>query len=310
MTKKTSSSIYSALRDNAKNFLQEIVNPNLEDEAIVNGYFSDYRYNIFGGKMEKIFIDMFNDGDGNELATKASAFHSSSMLAYNFFHWINEERELKVTFQDGETISYNKVIFEVKIPVLRRSKANMDIVLRNSKGAWLFIESKFTEFMNLESFSISDTYKQKPNSYYNPKIGEKWTDFISNYDTTKKNQYWPGIKQEMCHLIGLTNWITAGIEIYKDNLFSEKYKKNGDVRFINIVFEPNKHRFPNEHRKMEEYQERYINLHEQLRNKGLIPEGLQMEFMTYSQIWPNIKQSNLPEGLENYLNEHYMKLAE
>ena len=295
----------SSLKDSLASYARDIA------EILPNGYFYDFRQNVFNHTMEPRFISMFLDGDGNELVSKACAAHSSSMLGYNFFHWISEERELKITFQDGETVSYNKVLFEVKIPVLPRSNANMDIVLRNSEGAWLFIESKFLEYMNTEAFKISETYVNKPEAYYDLAIGRQWSEFISLYDTRLKNQYWPGIKQEMCHLIGLTNWMMLGIEIFKEKFLREKYEKGtGDIRFINLVYAPDKERFPNEYGYMEAYRNRYEDLHKQIHEKRLIPIGLKMEFMTYSDLWPALQQSLLPDGLKEYLNNHYMQFAE
>ncbi|MBR3579123.1 MAG: hypothetical protein IKN98_10110 [Bacteroidales bacterium] len=125
---------------------------------IGDGYFYDFRHNIFGKEMNRRFEKMFLDGDGNELTSKACAPHSSSMMGYNFFHWIDKNNTLTIQFKD-EKITYNEVFFEVKIPVLNPSRwdANMDIVLRNSVGDWLFIESKFLEYCECEKFDISDT---------------------------------------------------------------------------------------------------------------------------------------------------------
>lgn len=273
---------------------------------VLNGYFYDFRMNIFGKEMDPGFIDMFMEGDGNELVSKACAPHSSSMLGYNFFHWIKKGQELEVTFdQDRKTIAYDEVFFEVKIPVLKRSRAaNMDIVLRNACGDWLFIESKFTEYMNTGAFDISKTYKDNPEAYYCLGLGKKWTGFIANYDTHLKKQYWEGIKQEMCHLIGLTNWMRAGKEILK-----QKYEGVGDIRFVNLVFEPDPNRFPDEYAGMVAYRSRYNELTERLLGGSMIPGGLKMELMTYSKIWPAVQKSNLPAGLKEYLEEHYMQFA-
>lgn len=284
-------------------------------EVLENGknrYFCDFRKNIFREEMDPRIVSMFMAGDGNELVSKACAPHSSSMLGYNFFHWIKKGHELEVTFdQDGKTIAYDEVFFEVKIPVLKRSRAaNMDIVLRNGGGNWLFIESKFTEYMNTGTFDISETYK-KPKAYYCLELGKKWTDFITHYDTHLEKQYWAGmkqywagIKQEMCHLIGLTNWIQA-----KTKILEQACERSGDIRFVNLVFEPDSIRFQNEFKMMGDYRHRYEDLHKQLSEKEMIPHGLKMELMTYSMIWPAVQKSNLPAGLKEYLEEHYMQFA-
>ena len=85
----------------------------LSESMVDESHFYDFRQNIFGGKMKPKFIKMFMDCDGNELVSKACAVHSSSMLGYNFFHWISEEQPFTY-----EGIQYTKVLFEVKIRYL------------------------------------------------------------------------------------------------------------------------------------------------------------------------------------------------
>lgn len=266
-------------------------------EMIDNSHFFDFRQNIFGGKMDEEFIQMFLDGDGNELVSKACAVHSSSMLGYNFFHWISKNNPLTLKFED-KTIEYTKVLFEVKIPVLKRSRpANMDIVLANDNNDILFIESKFLEYLNLGRFDISDTYKKKDVYYCN---NQEWCTFISKLKTDEKNQYWGGIKQEICHLIGLTNWINEKTTIKDLTLDKER-----DIRFINLVFEPNK-KYTEEHNAFENYKKLYDYLHKKLH--GLIPENITMSFKSYSDLWPNISNC-VSEKLKDYLNNRYMKFA-
>lgn len=55
-----------------------------------NGYFNSFLDNVYANQMDSKFQKMFNKGSGNELHSKAEAIHSSSMLAYNFFHWIDD----------------------------------------------------------------------------------------------------------------------------------------------------------------------------------------------------------------------------
>jgi hypothetical protein len=64
--------------------------------------------------MGEAFQNMFNDGSGSELHSKAEAVHSSSMLSYNFFHWIDEEHPF--VFED---VIYTKVLFEVKLKTIK-----------------------------------------------------------------------------------------------------------------------------------------------------------------------------------------------
>lgn len=262
-------------------------------------HFYDFRQNIFGGEMKPDFIKMFLDGDGNELVSKACAIHSSSMLGYNFFHWISKESPFTY-----ESIEYTKVLYEVKIPVLKGSRsANMDILLTNDNNDLLFIESKFLEYLNSKPFSISDTYKYKVESYYC--YGVEWSNFIKNYNIKEKGQYWDGIKQEICHLIGLTNWINGKTTINDLPSFNDAK----DIKFINLVFDPSKEDYENEHRTFEKYKTLYDNLHKELEKAALIPEIIKMEFKTYSDFWPSI-QKGISKELKEYLHKHYMQFAD
>ena len=176
-------------------------------ELLDSSHFIDFRYNVFCSAMDCRFVDMFIQGDGNELVAKAAAVHSSSMLSYNFFHWVSKEYPLVI---DG--VAYDNVMFEVKMPVLKGTKAaNMDVVLTSSSGHCLFVESKFTEYLNSGDFKISDTYRERPDKYHCR--GEEWTSFIREYDTSKKGQYWDGIKQEICHMIALNNWVAEKTDV-------------------------------------------------------------------------------------------------
>ena len=264
-------------------------------------HYIDFNSNIFGQTMDERFIKMFQNGSGSELMAKGSSVKSSSMLGYNFFHWISKERPIVI---DG--IEYTDVAFEVKIPVLKiGGPANMDVVLYNlEKGNVLFIESKFLEYVSTGAFKLKPSY-HTPNRYYNLERGERWTKFIKEYDTSTKKKYWPGIKQEICHLIGLSNWINGEQEI---KINDTPIKKDGNIHFINLIFQPNKERFNKESAKFNSYKELYKEFHNSVENAGLIPTTLKMEFKTYSELWRDIQSFVSPE-LKNYLEDHYMQFA-
>ena len=288
------------VKGSLENALAEVAS-NCNNEMIDNTHYFDFRSNIFGNKMDERFIRMFLNGDGNELISKAASVKSSSMLGYNFFHWISKEKPLII-----DDIEYTDVEFEVKIPVInaRGGVANMDIVLYNIHGDYLFIESKFLEYESTGPFKISDQYKT-PQKYYNGELGNKWVRFINEYDTSTKKQYWPGIKQEICHLIGLSNWLEGDTDI---KINETPIKKGKSLRFINLIFHPDKERFNKEYAKFNSYKELCTKFHNSVENKDLIPKALRMEFKTYSDIWPNIK-SSAHSGLIDYLYEHYMQFA-
>ena len=188
-----------------------------------NSYLPTYAANVFPAGRKALttgkFHDMFMAGDGHELEdytdkngrlhiAHAKAINSSSMLAYNFFYWVSPEHPLKLY---GNT--FDKVYFEVKFPVMARTSkgrpvnrpSNMDVVLISDDcSTMLCIESKYTEHTHNQQAIFSDAYF-KPACYYE---GNPYrTSFIKlalRYNE-EGNGYYAGIKQDISHLIGLTN---------------------------------------------------------------------------------------------------------
>ena len=289
----------------------------LKREMIDESHFYDFRQNIFGKEMDERFEKMFLEGDGNELVSKACAVHSSSMLGYNFFHWISKDNPLTFRFPSEDNtkkeneIKYTSVLFEVKIRVLkgRARPANMDIVLTNENKDVLFIESKFLEYLVHQDFSISESYNRN-SSYYCS--GEQWVDFINEFikllKNNKERHYWDGIKQEICHMIGLNNWAKQ-VDIEKPIIMNDKipsFDKANDIHFINLVFEPNT-KYQEEHKAFTDYKKRYEYL--QGLEKEFFPRKIKMHFMSYSEIWPYIQAGICPK-LEDYLRNRYINFAE
>ena len=219
------------------------------------GYCDIFEHNIFCGNMPDNFRKMFQNGRGNELTGKACAVYSSSMLSYNFFHWISPSNPL-----DLYGHKYTKVYFEVQLPTLQGSTpANMDVVLeeilQDGKRTLLFIESKFTEhFTNANSKMMEmskNSYSKRNNILpYYPSNGnrfEEWKSIIKEFaDESQTNEgYYDGIKQEICHFIALSN-LKADDKAREDykKLYKEKSEVehptiNGDEEFLfyNILFD-------------------------------------------------------------------------
>ena len=168
-----------------------------------NGYFNSFLDNVYANQMDSKFQKMFNKGSGNELHSKAEAIHSSSMLAYNFFHWIDDASGF-----DYNGINYTNVFFEVRMKTLKNSNspANMDIVLSDKEHKHLlFIESKFTEYCETKKWDLSDSYKNE-NSFNND---VRWDEIIKEIKdavkSSKSCKYKDGIKQLTTHLFGIAN---------------------------------------------------------------------------------------------------------
>ena len=177
------------------------------------GYLPSYLDGIFPGGREAMmpggkFYRMYSIGSGGELKMKngrirACAVYSSSMLVYNFFHWICPECPLR--FSDGKT--YDKVYFEVKMPVLKThpaSPANMDVVLvSNDCHSVLCFESKLSEYTKLSDVKFPSAYLDSKN-YFNNHFVDDFVNYIKN-NKKEEHVYNEGIAQMLKHLIAITN---------------------------------------------------------------------------------------------------------
>ena len=279
-----------------------------------NFYAESYHCNIYKGEMEKRFRDMFGKGGGKELLPKdgkkekGACIYSSSMLAYNFFSWISKEQPLVL---DG--VKYVKVLFEQNLRVLknRNNKANMDVVLVSDDAQTiLLLECKFTEHFKYNKVSISDAYFCT-HSYYtisNPSdeshtYGSKWVQTMNELKAdmnSGKEAYYGGIKQAICHLIGISNATT-------------ETSKNGDAFCLNnknlifksVVFipitEPEK-----------TIAENYIKYNKEFVSRiNFLPKNINISepINTYRQIWnagiqDSIQDPELKKYLERYLLVH------
>ena len=267
-----------------------------------NGYFDSYRKNIFNENMDSRFQEMFDEGSGGELHSKAEAVHSSSMLSYNFFHWIDNSHPFE---WDG--VKYTQVFFEVKMKTIKGSPApaNMDVVLIGGKKHLLFIESKFTEYTVTREFNFKSSSYKKSDRWYNKDIN--WNEIVE-YVPEKKYKYKEGVKQLITHLFGIHNQFTEEIcdtftNIGIDNL------KSVDLKFITLIFEPSKEKFMEEHEAFEDYK----NLFKDFIVKIKKINGLKVfpEWVSYSEIWEEMKkQGQMPKGLEDYLWKRYMQFAQ
>lgn len=260
------------------------------------GYFDSYKENIFGGQMSSKHQDMFEYGSGGELHSKAEAIHSSSMLSYNFFHWIDEKHPF---IWDGT--KYTQVFFEVKMKTIINSPApaNMDVVLIDEN--WqrlLFIESKFTEYTKTTKFELSNSYKEE-RKWYNKSVNwEKIVDYIP----PKEYKYKEGLKQLICHLFGIHSQFIEPCETFKNKKVDFTTAK---LKFITLIFEPST-KFKEEHNAYQNYKELFDDFSSRIENKGLkvVPE-----WKSYGDLWKIMKEQ-MPEGLKDYISKRYMKFAQ
>ena len=188
---------------------------------------------------------MFKNASGGELVdklvpAKAKAIDSSSMLSYNFFRNIGDNCSIVI---DG--IEYNKVFFEVQLRTLQvRSKpANIDVVLVSNDGQnVLFIESKFLEYLETDFVKFSDSYKNNDAYYEDNKEKGSLLDISSSFKN-ESERYNYGIKQNICHLIGISNlYRSKRAQDWFHKTYNELPElvilKAKSYRFINAIFCP------------------------------------------------------------------------
>ena len=294
-------------------------------------YSDDYKYyvkevkdNLFGEEMSSKHLKMFENGSGSELEdkktpAKAKAIDSSSMLSYNFFRNIDESHPLEI-----DEIEYDKVFFEVKLRTLktRSNPANIDVVLvSKDKKTILFIESKFLEYIESGSAYFSESYTSDDyNLYYYEDNKERETlHKMSKNFMNEPKCYNYGFKQNICHLIGISNLKKSkkarkkfeklydnkkNKEIYKD-LIAAVDSRDVSYKFMNIIFCP-------QNEKALQKCNNYIKKLQSFTDKISLdlPQYIGCPFiMTYKELFDKLpeKLSVKKELKERYINYHSEK---
>lgn len=294
---------------NLKTALRKAFNEGIVDDK---GYVNSYLDNVYCQHMIDEHRKMFEHGSGKELQTKARALHSSSMLGYNFFGWIDEAHPFV-----WKGVKYTKVYFEVQLRTLRcrSNPANMDIVMDGTKDGHrvlLFIESKFLEYTSSEKFDLSESYMKK-NYYIDSPFDEKAEELMKLYTEMREQQknYYGGVKQGFCHLVAIKalsnpkalKWFNA----HNGELKIEDY--NGDnILFANAIFCPNAAEYKSEKGKYEAYKKLYNEFIENLPNYFIQPQ-----WFSYSEIWKEMVPQLLKYGERDrvdFINRRYMNFAE
>ena len=291
-----------------------------------NFYLEDYTDNVFPPARTAIaqgrFRDMFMEGDGHELEdyvcngklypAHARAIFSSSMLAFNFFHWVCEEHPLTL---DG--VEYDKVYFEVKMKVLEgRHPANMDVVLfSRDRKTTLCIESKFMEYLKAQKAVFANAYSQEEN-YCEGNIYKNFFVYLQDEYKNRKGGYLAGVKQNICHLIAITNlkydanarqWFRQNNPCMETELL-EVIRCTTDFRFMNLLYYPSSRLGGAFFRHLREGENAYVDLLAELESS--LPLRLSMEVLpqrftrTYSEMYLAVSEQ-MPAGLSPYLADRY-----
>ena len=178
---------------------------------------------------------------------KVFSFPERGDIARDFFEWVSAERPITL---NGS--SYDKVYFDVKFPVFAKTTdgqpynqpANMDVVLISDDClAMQCITSCHTEHMHKQAANFADAYF-KPSCYY--KDNPYRTPFIKwalRYNE-KKNGYFAGIKQNISHIIGITNilhdadalaWFKANNPFIESEVLAQ-INQNTEIIFTNLLY--------------------------------------------------------------------------
>lgn len=202
-------------------------------------YFLDYNDNLYQ-PMSCEHKKMFEGASGNELndkfyPAKAKAIDSSSMISYNFFRFIDGDHSVIIN-----EIRYNKCLFEVKLPTLTTSgaPANIDVVLLSEdRKTVLFIESKFLEYLDNKLIRLPKSYKRERSFYQDNKDKNALCELCNHYEA-KNGHYNYGIKQNTCHLVGISNISNS---CKAKEMFLDINAEHFDRKDLETIIEKEKH---------------------------------------------------------------------
>lgn len=198
-------------------------------------------------RFEKAFLIVTN-GVGNE-AAKVNSVISSSLLSllafYRLFGDNHEDVSLDICL-NGITYTFKKAFFEVRNKVIGYPSC-MDVVLQADDGTLLFLESKFTEYIdgqsneNIYGASYIDLYKKRLDVLLKGNINvTQRNDFLVL--SSDKKQYIEGIKQSISHLIGLVKGPQEHIDQYYNSEYLDSYKSAFEAApkmfYATILFNP------------------------------------------------------------------------
>lgn len=282
--------------------------------GLPDGYFPHWEFNVYGNVMNERFVRMFNGGSGGELDGKACAVYSSSMLAYNFFHWIDKQHHLKLKI-DSQSIIFNQVFFEIRMIPLgsrtsKKAPANMDVVLVSEDGHdVLMLESKLLEYTERHSrkLEMPESYLNE-NKYCKNATPTYWTNVIrtiQGHSNRKRSRYFAGIKQNICHLIAIDNLITKDEEALKflqEENYGFQLHPNSHIIYKALLFNPDSSRFEKEAAFYKDYQDLISN---EL-NKSMSRH--KVEIISYSDLWKQM-YNQIDDDLQAFLQHKYMQFA-
>lgn len=251
---------------------------------------------------------------------KIAIFPEKDSIAHDVFQWVGAGHSLTLY---GTT--YDKVYFDVKFPLFNETSENesaevcskMDIVLISDDCiSMLCFASSHTEHTHHQAAEFADAYFM-PSCYY--KDNPYRTSFIKwalRYNE-KKNGYFAGIKQNISHIIGITNilhdadalaWFKANNPFIEPEVLAQ-INQNTEIIFTNLLYyspEIGTNIYGDIYAEEKSYP--YL-LGELLFDRLLCaldePLLLSRFITTYPELFAEI-QSKMPNGLAEYLDNKYV----
>jgi len=178
-------------------------------------------------------------GKGNEL-NEITVMHSSSLCALLCFYKVSEDNPLTISI-NGEIIIFDDVYFEVDNSIFGPTErpSSVDVVLiSKSQKVILFLESKFSEFINNSNNGFSGKYRNEfIQTLHLDNIYSLDNENLKLIPPEKENHYVDGMKQLLCHYMGLKNFINK--QPSSNSIVDEYRNKNYKVYLSEIWFEDN-----------------------------------------------------------------------
>lgn len=224
-----------------------------KDFATIRDNIVDEQYqricNAFGLTKSKQLREMFRDvtcGRGNEWV-EINQLNSSALLCFLCFNGV------AVNGISIDNQRYNAVRFEVKsnLEPCGRSRpiSNMDVVLLNTEEKKaLFLESKFTEYLNQSTQLEVGSYYGGKGGRYNGlftlgnackvQVGDNVYYGNGFWRVKKEKEYLEGVKQMICHYMGITDQLRVlESETWKSKDWDAEGLKNyKEIKLGEIVF--------------------------------------------------------------------------
>jgi len=288
--------------------LKKMIENKKDEHSGIIKYCKDTIKDIFGVNEE--CINKVIDAQGSEW-TKIRTLHSSSLCGLLHFNKINNDNLIvfpENTFEGiNKKIKFNKVDFEIQNDCVDEYPASIDVLLTNNDYI-LFLELKFSEYLDTDKVELSSEYVEYLNKIFNglnfrctlnaPLISTSYAidglnvkvENITLSCDGKKKYYVGGIKQMISHYIAMCNFIKNDKD--KNGIIE---RKNRQILYAEMVFDFRPF-FDGKNldfvsSRLENFNEAYKNIKDQINLKSTLVDKGNVIFannvLTYQDIFKN-----------------------